>query len=274
MSTKTNHASTKALGAALTGTAVVLAGAPMLSLAATPEASAAPEATVAEQAAVTAVTSTVKSPVVEGTFAYDQITITSNAQIQKSFAGTDQYLCGAGAQTLESVPIDQWDITVDGDVQNQFTASLAELADDNALSVTMGCACAGNGADQRVSANASVTGVTFIDIIRRAGVNKDANTVTFTSSDGYSISLPLSYVKQRYTLIVYDVNGEPLANSMGGTNQLWLGSTSARYFSRDITNITFEARDAADVPAAPGAVQAQGVNTPNVAVLTSQEKAE
>lgn len=270
--------SSKVVSAALAGTALALSGAPLVALAATPGTAAPqPAGTTATQAASTATTTAtakVTSPVVHGTFAYDQTTLTSNADIKKNFAGTDAYLCGTTAGTDEaSVPLDSWNITVGGDVQNAFTESLADLADDNALTVPMGCACAGNGADQRVSANAEVTGVTFASLMREAGVSADANTVTFTSSDGYQVSLPLSYVKQRYTLLVYAINGEPLANSMGGTNQLWLGSTSARYFARDITGITFETRDAADVPAAPGTAAAGDTyaNVPNVALTSSKE---
>lgn len=254
--------------------ALVAAGVmPALALATTPaetvQATAGTQTAVAQEATQT-ISTQVKSDQVQGQFAFDQSTLTSNDAIKKAFAGTNAYLCNSLAGTDEaSVPLDQWSITVNGDVSSEFTATLDELADEHALTVPMGCACAGNGADQRVVANAEVTGVTFIDIMRQAGVNPDANTVTFTSSDGYQVSLPLSYVKQRYTLIVYAVNGEPLENSMGGTNQLWLGSTSANYFARDITGITFEARDEADIPAAPGTPEAGDTyaNSPNVGVL-------
>ena len=262
----TNHT---ALEAALAGTAVVLtAGMVPAALAATPAVQAAPAQDAAVQQDASAASSVLELDAVQGQFSFDQSTITPTAEIQKAFQGTSAYLCGAQVGVGETVPIDQWTITVGGDVQNQFSATLGELADDNALSVQMGCACAGNGIDQRVSANALVTGVTLMDIMARAGVSADANTVTFTSADGLSISLPLTYVKQRYTLVVYSVNGEDLANSMGGTNQLWLGSTAARYFARDITGITFETRDAANVPAAPGTPEAgDAYATPNVTLI-------
>ncbi len=274
MSEDTSTKRSAVRAAALAGTALLVTTgvAPALAHAAT--ATEAQQTTdqrtpIVEQA-VNRVATQVRTDKVVGQFGFDQTTLTSNAAIKSAFAGTNAFLCNSLAGTDEaSVPIDQWTIKVDGDVSSAFTATLGDLADDNALTVQMGCACAGNGADQRVVANAEVTGVTLMDIMRQAGVGSDANTVTFTSSDGYQVSLPLSYVKQRYSLIVYSVNGEPLENSMGGTNQLWLGSTSANYFARDITGITFEARDAADVPAAPGTAQAGDsyANSPNVGVL-------
>lgn len=89
---------------------------------------------------------------------------------------------------------------------------------------------------------------------------------SFTQSE---VTLPLSYVTQRRSLIVFSVNGAPLADSVGGSNQLWLGSTSARYFARDIVSISFEARAEDDVPCAPGAVgEMANESVPNVAVCS------
>ena len=57
---------------------------------------------------------------------------------------------------------------------------------------------------------------------------------------------------------------------MGGANQLWLGSTPASYFIRNVSSITLEARDAADVPVSPSSDEARAeyaANLPNVGVL-------
>ena len=264
---------TAAASAALAGTAVILtAGIAPLALADTAQgqqASPAPDAV--EQASETAtVSNKVTLDKVEGTFGFNQTTTTSNAQIKHAFQGADEYLCGTVAGTdMASKPLDEWTLAVGGDVSNAFTATLDEMATDGALTVQMGCACAGNGADMRTAANAEVTGVRFIDIMNRAGVAADANTVTFTTTDGYKVSLPLSYVKQRYTLVVFSVNGEPLENSMGGTCQLWLGSTSAKYFARDIVAIDFSHE--ATPPAAPGTAGDTAANTPNVGVTSAVE---
>lgn len=82
---------------------------------------------------------------------------------------------------------------------------------------------------------------------------------------------PLSYVLQHHCPIVFDVNGSPIAESMGGVNQLWLGSTSARYFARDITGITLEKRQTP--PPAPGSDEADDeyANLPNVGVYFGGE---
>lgn len=256
--------------AAIAGAAALAAGAmPLAALSLEPAAqpTASPSA-IQSSEAQGIVSNQVRPSSVVGTFAFDQTTVTSNSDIKRAFLGSDTYLCGAqGGSSLASMPLDEWNLSVGGDVDNAFTTSLDNLADDRALTVQMGCSCAANGADQRVVANAEVTGIRLADIMRQAGVHDDANTITFTTSDGYEVSLPLAYVTQRYSLIVFAVGGEPLENSMGGTNQLWLGSTSAKYFARDIVAIDFSHQETP--PAAPGS-QDSYANSPNVGVLSSE----
>lgn len=250
-----------------------------------PEAAAAPT-TVGAAQVERGSSPTVASDVVRvahpaGTFSYSQDAVASPQELARAFGGVDRVLCGAG-EGLEAAGAEvpgqdqdaaQWQITVDGDgVEAAYTASLGDLAQDGSYRAVMGCTCLGNPADGRATANADVCGVTLSSILDKAGLAEGANTVTFVAADGTEESLPLSYVLQRMSLIVYEAGGEPLANSMGGVNQLWLGATAARYFTRDVVEIRVEARDAADVPAAPGTPEAGDAyaNRPNVGVLGAE----
>ena len=82
-----------------------------------------------------------------------------------------------------------------------------------------------------------------------------------------------SYFKRSWPLyamllpmIVYQLNGEPLSASVGGTNQLWLGSTSARYFASDVVEVRVTCED--EAPAIPGSPASgdHASNVPNVGV--------
>lgn len=204
-----------------------------------------------------------------GTFAFTQDAVNSVDEIAQRLATAPDYLCGHGVDGLEAADVaaEDWTIEVGGDVNRPYMTTVAELQDDpSAQTVLMGCSCAGNPADGRATVNAEVTGVSVKALIQKAGRTLDANTVVFTSADGYEVALPLDYVVNRYCPIVFDVNGSPIAESVGGANQLWLGSTSARYFARNIVAITVEARD--EVPAAPDADAAEGdfANLPNIGV--------
>lgn len=216
----------------------------------------------------------VEAPQVVGTFSFAQGVVTPTDQIARTLGGADKVLCSGGeasATSGEAPAADAatWELSIGGNgVSSSFTATLGELAQDGAQTRILGCSCAGNPADGRATANAACTGVTVASLLDLAGVVEGANTITFTSADGYEVALPLSYVEQRASMIVYQVNGEPLANSMGGTNQLWLGSTAARHFARDIVAISVTCEDEDAVPPAPGtpaAGEAAG-NLPNVSV--------
>lgn len=204
-----------------------------------------------------------------GIFAFTQDAVNSVDEIAQRLAAAPDYLCGHGVDGLEAVDVaaEDWTIEVGGNVHRPYMTTIAELQEDPAAqTVLMGCSCAGNPADGRATVNAEVTGVSVKALIQKAGRTLDANTVVFTSADGYEVALPLSYVVDRYCPIVFDVNGSPIAESVGGANQLWLGSTSARYFARNIVSITVETRD--EVPAAPGtdAADDEYANLPNIGV--------
>lgn len=205
---------------------------------------------------------------VRGEFAYTQGEVSPTAAISKAIGAASKYLCGSDFVASSSgEATSAWSIAVKGDVEHSFTATVEELAVDGSAEFRMGCSCLGNPADGTASVNADVSGITIRSIADAAQPDEGVNTIVFASADGYEISLPFDYVMQRYSLLAYNVNGEPLCNSVGGTNQLWLGSTAARYFSRDVVSISFEDRQTP--PPAPGSKEAGDVyaNVPNVSIV-------
>lgn len=210
---------------------------------------------------------------VEGAFSYTQSEVTSNADIKKNLGEASAYLCGANPMgDGEAVAAEDWSIAVQGDVANAYTATFGELSEKEELqNVVMGCSCAGNPSDGRAMANAEVTGISALKIIELAQPSADVNTVVFASSDGYEVALPLDYLKKRYCPLVFDVNGSPISDVMGGVNQLWLGSTAASYFARDIVSIALEDRETP--PPSPHSDEARAAyeNLPNVGVLLGGE---
>lgn len=203
---------------------------------------------------------------VQGTFAWNQDVATDNETLARTLYEGSAYLCGA--QSAEAPGAGQTgaasiaSIRVKGDVNHAFTASIDEFCQKAPMKKVMGCTCAGNPADGRASANAEVGGFQLSALIDEAEPVEGANTITFTSADGYEVALPLRYVTQRYSLIVTTVNGDAADSAIGCSNQLWLGSTAARSFARDVVEVSITKE--AEPPAAPGAPT--GANTPNVGV--------
>lgn len=212
--------------------------------------------------------------VVEGSFSFTQSAAASNEELRNNLTAS-QFLCGAHPVTdAETTSVETWQISVGGAVDKPYTATFDELCQTNEVQqVLLGCSCAGNPADGRASVNAEVSGISALTMIEIADAAPEANTVVFTSADGYEVAIPLSYLKNRYCPIVFDVNGAPLAETVGGTNQLWLGSTSANYFARDVVAITLECRETpAPSPLSEEAREAYE-NLPNVGVLLGGEVA-
>ena len=205
---------------------------------------------------------------VEGVFSFTQGKIDSNATIRTAMA--PQYLCGAAPLTTDesAVPAAQWTITVTGDVANAFTATQEELVEEHAAQLTMSCSCAGNVAGGRASITAKVLGIDLKSIMADAQVNQGVNTIVFTCADGYEIALPLLYVVQHYSILATGINDEPVNNSMGGTNQLWIGSTAANYYARNVVRISFETWD--NPPARPGLDSSEAANVPNISIIASE----
>ncbi len=208
----------------------------------------------------------VKANAAEGTFAFDQTTITPNTTIASTFRPATATLCSATTDFAEVNPL-EWKLSVTGDVDNEFTATVDELAGEDSVQQTMTCTCGGNPADGRAIVTADVKGIPVTYLLDRAMAQAGVNTVAFVSSDGTEIAMPLSYVVAHHGVISYEVNGEDLSASVGGNNQLWLASASANYFVRDIVEV--RVTEVAEVPPAPG----EGMeypNSPNVGITASQ----
>lgn len=60
------------------------------------------------------------------------------------------------------------------------------------------------------------TGVTFPDVVERAGVQDDAEHVMFHALDGYTTNLPLDECDRREVLFAQELDGEPLPSDHGG----------------------------------------------------------
>lgn len=236
------------------------------------EETAAPEGAAAASEEVVADQGTAiqREAVVRGAFSFTQGEVDSLATIAKAVGKAASYLCGATFNGDEARSAEGWTVSVGGDVENAFVAGKEELAAEGSEHATMGCSCGGNTLGGAASVNAEVEGVSLGTILEMARPAADANTIVFTSSDGYEVALPLSYVKHHHSLLVWDVAGQPVADSMGGANQLWLGSTPAFYYSRDVVAIDIETRD--EAPAAPGLAEVRD-NVPNVRVTGGAEAA-
>lgn len=231
----------------------------------------APEATV--QYVASSETAMVKPVQVTGEFSFTQTEVASNAELACVIGEASKYLCNAQAMAAnEDATAEDWTIAVRGAVENPTAISLAEFCEsDQAKTLVMGCTCMGNPVDGRATANAEITGIPLADLFEIVQPQVRANTVVFTSADGYEVALPLVYVSQRCGALVFAVNDAPLAESVGGANQLWLGSTPASYFARDIVAIDLQERQTPPPSPTSEEARAELASLPNIGVLYGGE---
>lgn len=201
----------------------------------------------------------------EGVFAYDQTELTLNSVIKDVFQRATAALCGATDDFAASNPLG-WKLSVTGEVDNAFTAQVDELASENSVKQVMTCTCGGNPADGKAIITADVKGIPIAHLLDRAEARDGVNTVTFVSSDGTELAMPLSYVVGRHGVLSYEINDEDLSASVGGNNQLWMTRTPANYFVRDVVEVRVTRE--ATPPANPGEGQ-EYPNSPNVGVLSA-----
>lgn len=202
---------------------------------------------------------------VEGTFTWDQSTITSNERISQMFSKAVAHLCGSVADLAQDNPL-QWRLAVSGDVANAFTATVDEMAAEDSVQDTMSCTCGANPTDGGATITAEVKGIPVTYLIERAEACDGANAITFISSDSTETMMPLGYVIGRHAVISYEMNGEDLSASVGGNNQLWMTRTPAGYFVRDIVEVRITKEEA--TPAIPGEGHTYP-NSPNVGITTA-----
>ena len=175
--------------------------------------------------------------------------------------------CGATVPLVADNPLG-WQLSVSGDVESAFTASVGDLANEESTSKVMTCTCGGNPAGGRAIVTADVTGIPVEHLLAKAGAEPGANAVTFVSADGTQQTFPLGYVVGRHAVLSYEINDEDLSASVGGSNQLWMTKTPANYFVRDVVEIVVSTEDVA--PATPGAAD-EHPNSPNAGVLAGTQ---
>ncbi len=263
---KTRHG--RATLSALAGITMVASMAAAPALASEPVADEAKAAGNEAQAKITTVEGAqVKPAQVEGAFAFDQATLTSNEEIKAFFQRATRALCGATAPLVADNPLG-WKLAVSGDVEAAFTASVGELAAEESVSKVMTCTCGGNPAGGRAIVTADVTGIPVEHLLARAGAAPGANAVTFVSADGTRQAFPLGYVVGRHAVLSYEINDEDLSASVGGNNQLWMMKTPANYFVRDVVEIVVATEEVA--PPVPGEGD-EHPNSPNAGVLAGSQ---
>lgn len=149
-------------------------------------------------------------------------------------------------------------LEIGGAVGHPVRASLAELQELPAITLTVTTECAGNsrtaleprvGGEQWTGGALSTsqwTGVPLERLLAWAGLKESAAELVFHSADGgYVRSLPVAKARDADTLVAWELNGEPIPPRFGGPLRLivpdWYGMASVKWLARiEVVEAPFE----------------------------------
>lgn len=172
---------------------------------------------------------------VQGDFSFNQDVVTPSDEVFSIFGTVATGMCAKPAYALDSdEALETRYININGTMRPSYAVNLAEKARVAEKEEVMSCTCAMGGG----TVNAKVTGVRIEDILDAEDL-LGANAITVRGSDGYGMTMPLSYVLDKQAMIAYQVNDEDIPS---GT-QLWMPNTVAKYFTRDVVEIDLSAEE-------------------------------
>ena len=195
---------------------------------------------------------------VQGDFSFTQDRFTPPDEVFSLFETAATAACAKPGFAFSQETDEVYYINVKGCLKKSLTLTLSEIKARSAKEMTVTCSCATSAS----VANARITGVPVSEILEAAGLEEQANTITFRAADGYGLSMPLEYVLDKEAMIVYKIGGEELTAERGGQAQMWIPDTVAKYFTRQIVEI-----DVTAVEKAPELIQAADEYRAKVSVL-------
>lgn len=152
--------------------------------------------------------------------------------------------------TVPSVDVEDWTLTIDGDVGREVTLTFDELTQMDVVEKDITMTCVSNEVGGNLLGAARWLGVPLRDVLDRAGIDSTkADQILSTAVDGFTISTPLDVALDgRDSLVVFGMNGEPLPREHGFPVRLltpgiygYVGST--KWLER-LTLTTYAAQEA------------------------------
>jgi len=108
-----------------------------------------------------------------------------------------------------------WHLQVDGMVEQPLSLTVDDLRAFPAVSQVITLECISNPVGGDLISTSRWTGARLSDVLQRAGMLPTAVEAYVTAADGFYESIAMSDITDPRTLLVYDMNGEPLSSEHG-----------------------------------------------------------
>ena len=151
--------------------------------------------------------------------------------------------------TLPTLGVEDYELIVDGDVENELSFSFQDLLDMDLIERDITLTCVSNDVGGPYVGGARWLGVRLTDILDQAGVGDSADQILSTDVDGMTISTPLAVATDgRDAMIAVGMNGEALPREHGFPVRMVVpglyGYVSACKWITRMTLTTYDAQEA------------------------------
>lgn len=121
-------------------------------------------------------------------------------------------------------PPPDWKLTLKGEVERPLVLTLDQLKAMPAVEEMRTLECISNPVGGELISNALWRGVRLKDLLTQASMKSSARELKLESFDGYATSIPVELGMHDHSLLVYEMNGEPLPREHGAPLRcLWPG---------------------------------------------------
>jgi DMSO/TMAO reductase YedYZ molybdopterin-dependent catalytic subunit len=118
--------------------------------------------------------------------------------------------------TLPIISLDEWALTIDGDVENELTFTYDEILTMPMIERDITLTCVSNDVGGPYVDGARWLGVPLADLLGRAKVGGKADQIFSQDVDGMTISTPLDMARaEKDAMLAVGMNGEPLPREHG-----------------------------------------------------------
>lgn len=154
-----------------------------------------------------------KSMYDDATFSYDG-TVYSGEDIEP-ITPTDRFYTVTKNVVDPDINQDLWQLEIGGHVDNGISLSFDDLKQFEQVDQETTLMCISNRIGAGLFSNARWRGIRLRDVLDSAGVRDGAHDVMFTGADAYRDSIPIGKALDDTTLVIYEINGEPLPRVHG-----------------------------------------------------------
>nr|WP_276610735.1 molybdopterin-dependent oxidoreductase [Kineococcus siccus] len=118
--------------------------------------------------------------------------------------------------SVPQVDVASWTLRIHGMVEREVTVTFDDLLAEDLVERWMTMTCVSNEVGGNLVGNARWLGVPLTTLLRRAGLQPDADMLLSRSVDGFTISTPVAAATDgRSSMIAVAMNGEPLTDVHG-----------------------------------------------------------